>query len=381
MIINGQKGKASISRIILKGVMLFSIIACVGAVTHGQSTESKLKTDPIIQNLVDQILKKGISKAEARSGYAAVSDPNTGVILAASYFKKEGDKFIRQSVEHFIAKPYEPYSLFKPMVASVALERKVMDENTVVNAEGGKINVGGRYFYDWKDFGDVTLADSVAQSSTIGIYRAADAIGEENLLKDLKKFGFGSNEHENIGWDKDGILEMAKGKDQKFNLIYLANGIGNIQVTPIEIMQAYGAIANGGKLLEPRSYSSENVKPKVLRQALSEVTALRMKRILNRVVTEGTGKWAQSSKYTISGKTASGFVDRLKVTEATKNANQAQFIGFAPFDKPKLIVHVIIHEPNGGAHGSKHAAPVVRSILNRVLGYKKIKSDHYASAY
>jgi beta-lactamase regulating signal transducer with metallopeptidase domain len=370
----------SIKKLMLKAGGLSTILLCFALVTRVQASKSIIETHPGIQTIVKDMLKRGIEKAGAKSGFAAVTNPNTGEVLAFIQLNKVANKWSSKSDSKLFSQTYEPLSHIKPIVASIALDKNLFAENSVLNGKGGKLSVGGRVFHDWKDHGMITFADTVVQSSFVGTYRMTEKIGENDLYQGLEKFGFGANgSAAEVSWATSGQLHQAKDSKKKFNLAYLANGMGNIHVTPVEILQAYGAIANGGNILKAKGYSTKDHKSEVVRRAISEETSKKMRRILYHVVTEGTGKWAQSSKYAIAGKTASGWAKESD--KKLGKANRGTFIGFAPYKDPQLLAYVIIDQPKGSAHGGKHAAPVVRSILNKALSHLKVEEDHFASSH
>lgn len=376
-----NNGSVSI-KLLTKTASLLTALVSLTLLTRVQASFSKVTTHPQVQKIVEKILEDGIRKAKAKTGFAIVADPNSGEIMAVSRIQIKNGKTEKTFGESFLNETYEPYSHIKPMIAAIALEHGDMHENTMLNAKGGKVKVHDKYFYDWKDHGDISFIDSVAHSSFVGVYRIAEATGEEKLTKGLKSFGFdGSNRLDKLSFAKSGRINLATGKNEKYNLAYLSNGTGNIQTSPLEMVQAYSAIANGGKLIQPRGYSDNNSKAEIIRKSISKETAERMKYILLRTMTQGTGKWAQSSKYTIAGKTATGYITEPKRSkDIYHQANRGLFIGFAPFKNPKLVSLVIIDEPEGAAHGSKHAAPVARSILNKSLTELEVKSDRGVSA-
>ena len=374
--------KISKKRLKTKIYFLLCLLVSISFLTRVQANYGELSTHPKLQILVDQILKQGIKKAEALNGFAVLADPNTGKIMALSSYEYKDGKFLKLKGEQFLKEAYQPFSHIKPIIAALAIEKGSLHENSLLDAKGGQITIEGKTFYDWKDHGRISLIDSVAKSSNIGIYLAAKAIGERELLEGFRSFGLGSGSHVGtLGYAKSGKIHLLSEQEKVFNLPFLANGARNIFVTPLEILQAYSVFANGGELIQPRGYLDSFGQTNFSRNPISELTAKRMKYVLLRTMSQGTGRWAQSSKYTIVGKTATGYSPTNgEKRSPTGKANRAKFIGFAPFKNPKLISLVIIDNPKGKAHGSKHAAPVVRSILNKSLTNIGVMSDKGTSS-
>ncbi|MBC7714167.1 MAG: hypothetical protein H7177_12560 [Rhizobacter sp.] len=152
--------------------------------------------------------------------------------------------------------------------------------------------------------------------------------------------------------------------------------------SPLEIMQAFGAIANGGMLMKPIMANSQ--KSESIRRVISAETAQKMKALLQNVVTSGTGKNAQSPFYTMAGKTASARLNDYMGIDwygtNKKHANLASFMGFAPVNNPRVQVYVALMDPDTdrnktGAHGGEHAAPVFKNVAESVLAYLKVAPD------
>ncbi|MBT3980020.1 MAG: hypothetical protein HOE90_01630 [Bacteriovoracaceae bacterium] len=374
--------KSNSTKFTAKAAMLFSILISLSVLTRVQASFSKITTHPDIQKIVEKTLKKGMGKASAKRGFAIVANPNTGEIVGLSHLELVNHEFRELSAENFLKQTYEPYSHIKPMIAAIALEKGNMHEQTILDARGGKVVIGGESFHDWKDHGKISLTNTIANSSFVGTYRIAESIRESDLVAGLNNFGFDKGSSvEGLPFAKRGKIYLGTGERSKYNLAFLSNGIGAIKVSPLEVLQAYSSIANGGKLLKPVAFGNGSVKPELIRNTIGHETASRMKDILLRTMTQGTGKWSQSSSYTIAGKTASGFVSKaISSDDKHAKADRGLFIGFAPFKSPKLIAFVIIDHPKGPAHGSKHAAPLVRSILNLSLKKMSVKVDHRSSS-
>ncbi len=324
----------------------------------------ELSVNEDLQKIVDQALVDGLKTHKAQSGFAILADPHNGQILAVSRQILKNSKYTNASPAEFMQTPFEPYSLVKPLVAALVINKEKVNEQTVLDARGGKVTFGGREFYDWKDHGMITVSDTIAQSSFVGTIRLAQMIGETELVEGMKRFGVSESQ-----------LRLKTGQEAAYNLPLIANGMGVFFMTVEDILRAYSAFSNGGELLKFGDYNADSVQAQSKGRILSEGAAQRVKFLLLQTMQTGTGRWAQSTKYTIAGKTGTGYISSPKPDEKYGKGERAEFVGFAPYDNPRLISLVIIDNPSGSAHGSSQAAPVVTSILNQSLKHLNVEWD------
>lgn len=344
----------------------------------------KVVVDEKIQKITLKILSDSIVSENAGEGFAIVADPQTGKILAVANVdtkqKKKGFWSLSQQME--------PASIAKTLLIAEAIEQGKTTPTEKHFCENGKYKFEGRVFYDWKTIGfdQLTTSQAVAQSSDICTVKIAEKIGVKGIFGLLEKYGFGSEgSAKEFPGSRVGQIPPKDGKLGRFFIPFVAYGQG-FRSTPLELVQAYGAIANGGNLLMPISADAPDSAKKVVRRVLSAENAEKVKGILRDVVLTGTGKKnAGSYLYTTAGKTASSFSpddEWLEGSRGTRKANVAGFIGFAPLDNPRVLVYVSIHdpkvsiEPNSGAHGSEHAAPVFKQITEAVLQQMKVEPDN-----
>jgi beta-lactamase regulating signal transducer with metallopeptidase domain len=370
-----KTGILKVRGVSLMALLVFSIIA-----VQVRAEKETVKTNPELQQIVETSLETGLRKHRAKSGFAILADPQTGQILALSRQVFENGIYRSTSPAEFLKTPFEPNSLIKPFVIAAALEKKIVTESTILDAQGGQVLIGNRRFHDWKDHGRISVTDTIASSSFLGTIRVAQLMGDDEVVASIKRFGVGEIQSaDNSILARTGQIQLKGGDEAIYNLPSIANGQGLLRLTVGDVLKAYSTFANGGKLLKLTEYEAGERPATMINQAISEETAQRMKLMLLQTMQIGTGKWAQSSKYTIMGKTATGD-KRLSWRDPKDNkSTRAQFVGFAPYDKPCLISFVVVDDPEGPAHGSTHAATVVRSILNQALESKKIKSDRTTS--
>ena len=340
--------------------------------------KGSLVVDNDIQKIAKDALDKALMNTRFSEGFIIVADPMTGKILAVANMDNKNIKKGNWSLSLLM----EPASFAKTFVIAEALEKNVTNPNEVHQCENGKYIYKDRLYRDWKEVGwkQLTTSETLALSSDICSIKIGEKLGEKPLLEMIQNFGFGED-----GVAKDfpearvGYIPDA---DKQF-IPKVALGYA-FRNSPLEIMQAFGAIANGGNLMKPIMADSQ--KPETIRRILSIENAQQMKALLQGVVVSGTGKNALSSFYTTAGKTASARlndymgIDWYGVNK--KHANLAGFVGFAPVNNPRVQVFVGLIDPDTdrnktGAHGGEHAAPVFKEVAENVLAYMKVAPDKF----
>ena len=360
--------------------LLFTVAIAYGT---EQSSRNKINAgnvfvDASIQKIADQILMAAVQKEEARSAFAIFADPLTGKILAVANVDTQNQK----KGYWALSQEMEPASLMKAIVAAEGIEEGTTTPTEEHDCENGAYQYGGRTFHDWSKEGSAKLSttDTVARSSDICSMKIAEKIGARQLYRMLEDYGFGANgSAKNFPSARTGYLPAEDESEQSPLIPATAYGTG-FKVTPLELIQAFGAIANGGNLLEPKLVNAVSDEPQVIRRVLSEENALKTRKILQEVVLTGTAWRAASSVYTMAGKTESGYSGGVLKGQSTGGWNRtdiAGFIGFAPALNPKIEIYVAIFNPSDktGAHGSVHAAPVFAEIADAILKHLNIAPD------
>ena len=338
-----------------------------------------LTIDSQIQHIVEKELKAGIDKMDGESGMAIVMDPNTGGILSmASYpffdpnnFSKYAEK-VRRNLPVWYS--FEPGSTLKIFLIAAALEEKLASINTTYNCENGKRKVGPKVIRDTHPHGVLTVAETMEVSSNICASKIGETIGKKDLYDYLTKFGFGKK----IGVDLPGEPNGSLLKANKWGPVELATisfGQG-ISVTAVQLASALSAIANGGylmkpyivkKIINPKGKVIKNNRPEIITKVISYDTSVQVANILEGVVENGTGKKAQIPGYRVGGKTGTAQIPNPNGGGYYKDKYMSSFVGLAPVDDPKLVVVVIVNNPKESTYGGTVAAPIFKSISEKVL--------------
>lgn len=330
-------------------------------------------TDGRVQAVAEKALRAALEKHDARLGFVVVSEPITGRILAvANQTRLPGEN---KTGHWALSLKVEAASAMKGLVAALAVDWGLATVDERLNCENGKYKMAGVLFQDWKPFSQLTVGDTVVHSSNICGIKVAQKLGAEGLEAGLKKFGFGP------GGSSGGFPEAAAGEIESIDAIgrprYIAvvgTGYEGAKVTPLEMVQAYGAIANGGNLMTPLLATAEDAEVKVVRRVLSESTARAMRQVLADVVRRGTASSIANAKVAVAGKTSTAYAkDYYGHDTLGGDAHVAGFVGFAPIENPKYLAYAGIFDPLDGdrkkraAHGSLHAAPVVKEVMEELL--------------
>jgi len=346
-----------------------------------------LTIDEVIQYIVEKELEEAVARSRAKSGTAIVLDPGSGALLALAVSPRfnpnaiaglEPDRWRNRAV----ADAYEPGSTMKAILAAAAIEEGVMTPTTLVYGEQGRLAVSNTVIHDHEKLGWMSFAQVVQKSSNVGAAKVGMALGEERLYRYFRAFGFGERTEIDLPGETAGLLKNPKewGKRTAAS-VSMGQEIG---VTPIQMVSAMAAIANGGILMKPYVVSEirdahglviKRVLPSAKRRVISPETARTVTSILEGVVTDGTGGKAAIEGFRVAGKTGTAQkIDRRTRTYSTTKF-VSSFAGYVPAENPKLAMIVVIDEPNGEAWGGTVAAPVFRRVGEQVLKYWGISSN------
>jgi cell division protein FtsI (penicillin-binding protein 3) len=347
----------------------------------------RLTLDRTLQFVAERELAWGVKRSKAKGGVVIVQDPWTGEILALAshphaFTPGERPKDLRALTIPAAQWTFEPGSTFKLFTAAAALEEGLVKPGEVFSGENGKWKFAGRIIRDHEPGGLMTFTQCMEASSNIGMAKVGLRIGKEKFYDYIRAFGFGARTGSEIPGEGAGILRPPH-RWSASSLPVLSFG-QELGVTALQLASAYSAVANGGTLIEPRIYKEMRASDgsdrawgpgSVVRRVLSEKTTETLKKMLAGVVSKGTGQEARLEGWTAAGKT--GTAQKLDPETGTYSAHRyvASFIGFAPADKPRLTIVVIVDEPKGLEWGGYNAGPVFRNIANHALTYLGVPPD------
>jgi cell division protein FtsI (penicillin-binding protein 3) len=347
----------------------------------------RLTIDEVIQYIVERELEDAVGRVRAKSGTMIVLDPKTGAVLAMAVSPRFDPNAVSAlSPDRWrnraLTDAYEPGSTMKAMMAAAAIEERVVRPNTMVFGEHGRMTVANTVIHDHERLGWISFAQVIQKSSNIGAAKTGMALGEHRLYRYLQAFGFGQRTEIDLPGEGVGLVRDPKDWGRRsVASISIGQEIG---VTPLQMVSAVAAIANDGMLMKPYVVSEirdadnhilRQVPPQAKRRVISRETARSVTKILEGVVTDGTGTNAAIPGFRVAGKT--GTAQKIDPRTGAYSASRfvASFAGYAPADNPQLAMIVVIDEPLGDTQGGAVAAPVFSRVGEQVLSYLGVPSD------
>jgi len=375
--IRGETGSSVIERDALGRRVLVQGVEGVQIPPGG---DIHLTLDTSIQHLAEKELESTITKNRAKAGVAIVMEPFTGEVLALANFPSfNPNNFSKESAQQrrnrAVADSFEPGSTFKTILAAAALEEEVVGKEDLFYCEMGKYAYAGKIIHDTHSYGWLPFYKILQVSSNIGFTKVAEKLKKDRYFKYIEKFGFGIITGIDMPGEVPGLLRNAESWSA-IDLATHAFGQG-ISATPLQMAMAYAAVANGGFLMRPyvvrRVVSPggevllEN-QPHVVRRVISEKTARLLASMLKEVTNEGgTGVMANVEGFEVAGKTGTAQKADLAHGGYAARKRVASFVGFVPADAPRLVVLVLVDEPEVSVYGGIVAAPVFRNIARGAL--------------
>ena len=344
-----------------------------------------LTIDQTIQFIAEKELTRAIAETHSRNGSVVVQDPNNGHLLAVAnwptFDPNDAGKFsVDVRMDRAVAAAYEPGSTFKMITLSGALEEGITNPREYIDCQMGSILVAGRLIHDHKPFGILSVRDVLAQSSDVGTIKIALRLGAPRLYEKIREFGMGQLTGIELPGENRGLFRPLEN--------WTASSIGSIaigqevSVTPVQIISAISAIANGGTLYRPRiveethggalSGPRSGSEPQ---QVTDAKTAATLRDMMESVILEGTGKPARLDGYTAAGK--SGTAQKIDPATGRYSRNQyvASFVGFAPVNTPVVTILVVLDSPVGLHYGGDVGGPVFKRISEQALAYLEVSDD------
>jgi cell division protein FtsI (penicillin-binding protein 3) len=377
----GQPGKAIVGRDALGREVAAPHVLQQPQPGHGVM----LTIDKTIQYIAEREIDAAYRRTHSKAAMAVVLEPRTGDVLAVAirptfnpntFIDVPSSDYWRNRV---VTDPFEPGSTFKVIMAAAALEEGVVRPEDRIFAENGAITLAGTTIRDWKKYGWLTFAEVLQNSSNVGSIKVGLSLGRDRYYRYMKAFGFGAPTGVGLAGESRGMLR----EPQRWSLLSLPTmSIGQeISVTALQLVTAFGAIANGGTLMQPRLVRStfdadgqeaRRFETKALRQVISPATARTLTNMMTSVVELGTGHFAAIPGYAVAGKTGTA----QKLDPSTKRYSHApgvlSFVGFAPADEPRFVMLVALDEPRNEKWGSEAAAPIFSAIGRDILRYLEV---------
>jgi len=349
-----------------------------------------LTIDNTYQWIAEEEIKYAVETFDAEAATVIISKPLSGEILAMavkpSFDPNNAGQFSPSSWRNrAITDSYEPGSTFKPVIMSAVLEEGLKSPEDLIFCENGKYKIYDRTIEDVKGYGWLSVSKVIKKSSNIGMAKIAKEVNKNIIYQYVRDFGFGVKTGIELPGETTGEFKNTI-EWSKFTPIAMSYGY-EISVTPIQMVMAFGAIANGGFLLKPRIYlvvsdepskEIEKIQPEVIRRVISDSTSKMIVRMLEDVVLDGTGRRAFVKGLRIAGKTGT----TKKYDPQSKRYDDdkfiSSFIGFFPAESPQVLVYVMVDNPKQAYLGGEVAAPTFKRILQRIFRIIEIEKQYVA---
>jgi len=329
-----------------------------------------------IQYLAYRELKAAVQKARAASGSVIVLDVATGEVLAdvnQPTFNPNDRSQIRPAMfrNRAITDILEPGSAFKPLIVAAALDSGRFNARSRIDTNPGFVQVGSKTIEDKHNYGVVDLATLLAKSSNVGAVQVAMKLDKEMLWNTLSRFGTGHLTSSGYPGESAGMLPPYQGW-RPIGQATMAYGYG-LSMTPLQLAQAYAVLAGDG-LHRPISLVRVENAP-IARRVVSPETARNVVRMLEQVITEeGTGIKARVTGYRVAGKT--GTARKVAAGGYSQDRHTAVFAGIAPATAPRLVIVVVVDEPQGASfYGGDVSAPVFSAVATGALRILAVPPD------
>jgi cell division protein FtsI (penicillin-binding protein 3) len=347
----------------------------------------QLTIDSRVQRVARAALKEQMTKFSAKRGAVVVMDAVDGSLLAlVSQPTYNPNQYAKSDISLFknwtVADLYEPGSTFKPVNVAIALENGTIKPDDTFE-DPGSIKIGTHTIKNAEKTGyrRLTIPEILQTSSNIGMVRMIQRIKPSIYYNWLERLGLGQKVETDLPFEVSGQLKsQEKFISSAIEPATTSFGQG-FSLTPLQLVQLQGALANGGKLVTPHvvrglidtkggmHYSLTLPEP---RQIFSPTTTQKVVEMMETVVSSGTGKAARISGYRIGGKT--GTAEKASPNGGyIKGARITSFVAILPVESPRYVVFAVVDEPKGeNAYGSTVAAPIVKTVMESLIPIEQI---------
>ena len=353
-----------------------------------QGANVVLTIDEKIQYIAERELTAGIAHTHAIAGTIIIQNPNTSEILALANWPKfnpnsPGEVRPEARMNPAVSGIYEPGSTFKLITLAAAIDQNLTRPEEVFDCENGAVTLAGHKIHDHKKFGMLSVSQILAQSSDVGAIKVALRLGSPKFYEYIRAFGFGQQTGIELPWESRGMLgKLNTWSGISIGAISMGQEIG---VTPIQLVTAISAIANGGYLHKPYIiseirkgdqvvFSNDTMRPEP-KTVIRPETAATLRNMMEGVVLDGTGRFARLDGWTAAGKTGTAQKIDPNTGRYSPSKYIASFTGFAPINNPAVTILVSLDSPYGLHEGGVTAAPIFKRVAEQVLPFLDVSRD------
>ena len=357
----------------------------------------QLTIDAVIQQFAEEALQRVAEQWRPRGGaVCVVMDPNTGEVLALASWpafdpNRPGEATEQAWLNRAIGAVYEPGSTFKPFIAAAALNWGAVAPEDKINCHWGRYRMGRRVLHSVHPHGILPFPEVLIRSDNIGMAVIAERLGLQGVYRAVELFGFGTRTGIELPGEVPGkVLPFHLWNRYSLGSIPMGHEIG---VTPIQLVRAFAALANGGYLLRPtvvrRVVAADGTvklvhdRAQVLRRVVrTEVTEYLVQVVLRDVIEApyGTGRRARLDDYMLFGKTGTAQKPDPKGDGYLRHRHVSSFVAGGPLHAPEVVAYLLVDDPDapGQHYGGEVAAPELARMLQRTLRYLGIRPDRMA---
>ncbi|MDI6883452.1 MAG: penicillin-binding protein 2 [Patescibacteria group bacterium] len=375
-----EQGKSPFGYLILLG-------GSFGGEAFSKGADLYLTLDYNIQYFSEKLLKEAKEKWDIDSGQIIVTIPESGKILAQANFPSfDPNQYFKENFELFLNPAwqtlFEPGSIFKPITMAAALQEELVTPQTKYE-DKGYVEIKGKPIHNYgkRAWGEVSMTDVLEESINTGAVFLQQKLGKEKFLEYLEKFGF----FEKTGIDSQEEIfslneTLKKGHPRDLATASFGQGVA---ITPIQLVRAFGAIANAGKLMKPyliekiikSNGQNSETQSQTQREVISTTTAFHLTSMLTKVVEQGSARRAKIEGYFIAGKTGTAQVP-LKSGGYSEEETIHSFIGYFPAFAPKVLIFIKLDNPKGVKEAGYSAVPLFRELAKHIIDLWQIPPDY-----
>jgi len=347
-------------------------------IENPDGNELRLTVDYEMQYSLETELVRAVNEFDAESAVGVILDAKTSAVLAlASAPTFDVNKATKTAAEvrrnRVVTDAFEPGSTLKTFVIASALKENLVQPNTKFYCENGSFKVGDKVIREAEShekFKDLTVSEILAKSSNVGTTKIAFKMGPERLRQGLLDFGFGSKSGVDLPGEARGLMQGLPWRPHLLSNISFGHGVAT---TPLQIANAYAAIANGGILNTPYIIQSvrdgetgevSETEPKQLRRVLTTEQAAQMRAMLLGVTTMGSGQNARVDGFMVAGKTGTAQKVNPQGRGYLKGAYISSFAGFIPANDPRFVIYIAVDSPRKSYYGATVAAPIFARVAS-----------------
>jgi len=345
-----------------------------------------LTIDRVVQYEIEKILKETVEKHGADSGTILAMEARTGKILAMvnhpSFNPSEYSKCEDMSLfmNPSVSEAYECGSVFKAITMAIGVDDGKVEPDSVYY-DSGSVREAGYTIKnsDEKTYGEQTMTQVLEESLNTGAIYVEKQVGNKKFADYTKRFGFGEKTGIELPGESRGNINNLKALKRDIQFFTAAFGQG-ITVTPLQLINSYSVIANGGKLMKPQLIEKkiypggkiEKIEPQEIRRVIKKETAEKLSQMLRSVVENGHGKRAAVPGYLVGGKTGTAQVAKSGEKGYEEGIAIGSFAGFAPIEDAQFTVLVKIYNPKDVQWAESTAAPAFSRVMKFLLEYYKV---------